>query len=231
MASSPVNFLVIRIGSQLSFSLRYVRSVVPGGALRTPALKSVMTLVTYSSSSRVHFPLRNESLGIDDKFVFFVFMSIEGIQAGTVPHFPPATVLSGFVVAVAASSGILVSGQPTVDLEASSSTLLGLTGLDTSEGMGTTSCGCFRLATNLGDSSSDDASPVLEAACFLPSCFARDIMRRSFLSASVGTTVDMVTSLVLSAEARATSTAFSESAASPAAVVGLHAAAVIGSLA
>mmetsp|Transcript_4057 Transcript_4057/g.13333 ORF Transcript_4057/g.13333 Transcript_4057/m.13333 type:complete len:248 (-) Transcript_4057:151-894(-) len=58
MDASPVNFLVMRMGSQLSFSLKKFRSVVPGAASKVPLLKSSMIRFTYTSSSRVHFPRR-----------------------------------------------------------------------------------------------------------------------------------------------------------------------------
>ena len=94
--------------------------------MRKPALKSEMTLETYSSSSGVHFPLLSES-----------FCG----EVGTV---------IGCVLLVAA----LVSGPSTVCLEASSSALLGLTGFDRPVGRAQISCDGFRLATNLEDSSS-----------------------------------------------------------------------------
>ena len=95
--------------------------------MRKPALKSEMTLETYSSSSGVHFPLLSES-----------FCDEVGAVIGC-------------VLLVAA----LVSGpSTTVCLEASSSALLGLTGFDRPVGRAHISCDGFRLANNLGDSSS-----------------------------------------------------------------------------
>ena len=48
---APVNFLVIRIGSQFSLSARYERRVAPSGRLRSPVLKYWIILDVYSSSS------------------------------------------------------------------------------------------------------------------------------------------------------------------------------------
>ena len=163
--------------------------------MRQPALKSEMTLETYSSSSGVHFPLLRES------FIGFV---------------------------------LLVSGPSTVCLEASSSILLGLTGFDTPVGREHISCDGFRLATNLGDSSSEDALPalVLETACFVSCCFTTNETSRSLLFASGRTTADfcMIAEPLVgfcgSAAADFNSVAF------PTAVVGLvGSVAVIGSLA
>ena len=130
--------------------------------MRKPALKSEMTLETYSSSSGVHFPLLSES-----------FCG----EVGTV---------IGCVLLVAA----LVSGPSTVCLEASSSALLGLTGFDRPVGRAQISCDGFRLATNLGDSSSEDALPVHVTACFVSCCFTTNETSRSLLFASGRTTAD-----------------------------------------
>ena len=47
IASSPVNFLVIRIGSQFNFSDRYVLKVVPAGTGSVPWLNLKITILTY----------------------------------------------------------------------------------------------------------------------------------------------------------------------------------------
>ena len=164
--------------------------------MRQPALKSEMTLETYSSSSGVHFPLLRES------FIGFV---------------------------------LLVSGPSTVCLEASSSILLGLTGFDTPVGREHISCDGFRLATNLGDSSSEDALPalVLETACFVSCCFTTNETSRSLLFASGRTTADFcVIAEPLDGFCGSAATDFNSVALIPTAVVvGLGSVAVIGSLA
>ena len=60
---SPANFLVIRIGSHLSSSERYTRSVVEefGFRLRYPLRKSRMISFAYTSSWGSHFPFRRRS--------------------------------------------------------------------------------------------------------------------------------------------------------------------------
>mmetsp|Transcript_10804 Transcript_10804/g.33333 ORF Transcript_10804/g.33333 Transcript_10804/m.33333 type:complete len:393 (+) Transcript_10804:178-1356(+) len=59
MLASPANFFVMRMGSQWSFSLRYDRSVVPGGHASMPRSNSRMIAVVNNSSSTVHLPLRS----------------------------------------------------------------------------------------------------------------------------------------------------------------------------
>ena len=166
--------------------------------MRKPALKSEMTLETYSSSSGVHFPLLSESFGDEDDAVI------------------------GFV--------LLGSGPSTVCLEASSSTLLGLTGFDTPVGRAHISCDGFRLATNLGESSSEDAMPVLVTACFVSCCFTTNETSRSLLFASGRTTADFCVIAEPLVGFCDSATTVSNSVAFPTAVVA-GSEAVIGSLA
>mmetsp|Transcript_17827 Transcript_17827/g.51036 ORF Transcript_17827/g.51036 Transcript_17827/m.51036 type:complete len:232 (-) Transcript_17827:116-811(-) len=184
-----------------------------------------MTLVTYSSSSGVHFPLLSESFGDEDNARFAFALPVE-LFANIAP------VLTGFFVASIVGGVLLLSGPSTAGLEASSSTLLGLTGFDTPVGRADTSCGGFRLATNLGDSSSEDALPVLATACFVSRCFTTSETSRSLVSASGGTMVefcvikDPLVVLCDSSAAGFNSVAFPTTV-----VAGSGAGAVIGSLA
>ena len=55
---APLNFFVMRMGSQLSFRARCALKVTPSGNSSKPPLKSSMMRVVYSYSSTVHLPLR-----------------------------------------------------------------------------------------------------------------------------------------------------------------------------